>query len=749
MRSIGSRGPLRWASHRVARLASAAIAATALAAATYAGTSSAAGSSSGARTSSGADSGSRAGSSSGTGTGSGVGTSSRPSHEGYTNWYSHNGTHDEANYSPLSDVNAATMSRLGLAWSLDLPGESSLEATPLAIDGTLYFSGSSSDVYAVDAVSGHVLWKYDPRIWEHRPEHLKLLWGINRGVAYSNGTVFVGTHDGRLVALNALNGRVKWSVKTVADDSLQTISGAPWVVKGKVVIGNGGADFNARGYVTAYDEKTGKQLWRFYTVPGDPNKNFEVDAAQYDVMKMAAATWGKDWWKVGGGGGTVWDNMTYDPELNRIYLGVGNGGPWNSRMRSPGGGDNLFLASIVAVDADTGRYLWHYQANPGESWDYKNTANLITADLNIDGRPRKVLMQSPTNGFFYVIDRLTGKLISAQKTGKVTWADHIDLSSGRPVESTNIRYENGPVDIWPSAYGTHNWQGMSYSPQTGLVYIPYMQLGARYTDERGPAPAGNDPPMHFGGLYIQMLVSDSEDNRGALLAWDPVKQQARWKVPHPTLWNGGALSTAGGVVFQGTADGKFLAYDASTGRQLWQFAAAHAIIASPITYTARGKQYISVLSGYGGATTMISELVDQGWKFGAQPRRLLTFALDGTAALPPTAPADRAVHALDDPGLVIDEAQAKAGFAAYGELCSNCHGRLLVSAGSPAPDLRESPIALNWASLRAVVKDGALLPKLMPRFEQVSDERLRSIYMYIRAQARGQSSGNDATHTLP
>jgi quinohemoprotein ethanol dehydrogenase len=657
-----------------------------------------------------------------------------------TNWYSHGGTHDESNYSQLDQLNTQTIGRLGLAWSLDLEGEVSLEATPLAIDGKLYFTGSASDVYAVDAVTGRVLWKFDPQVWKYRPEHLKLIWGINRGVAYSHGRVFVGSQDGRLIALDAATGALLWSVKTVADDSLYTISGAPWAIKGKVLIGNGGADFGARGYVTAYDERSGRKLWRFYTVPGDPAKGFEADASEYAAMKMAAKTWGKQWWKVGGGGGTVWDNMTYDPQLNRIYIGVGNAGPWNPRVRSPGGGDNLFVASIVALDADTGRYIWHYQANPGESWDYKNTTNMITADLMIDGKARKVLMQSPTNGFFYVIDRLTGKLISAEKTGKVTWADHIDLTTGRPVEADNIRYEKGPTEIWPSPLGSHNWQGMSFSPQSGLVYIPYMQLAARITDDSLPWPTTPEPAVHFGGVFIQLFTRDPDDNTGALLAWDPVTQKARWRVPRPALWNGGVLSTAGGLVFQGTADGQFLAHDALTGDQRWQFDAGNGVIASPITYTVAGKQYISLLVGYGGATPLVSDLLDRGWKFGAQPRRLLTFALDGVASLPPTAPRDYAVHALDDPNVVIDATAASAGLTEYQQRCSGCHGRLLASAGAPAPDLRESTLALRWDSFRSVVKEGVLVPKLMPRFDELSDGQLRAIYMYIRAGARASRS---------
>jgi quinohemoprotein ethanol dehydrogenase len=653
-----------------------------------------------------------------------------------TNWYTHGGTHDENNFTALTQINADNVSRLGLAWSLDLPGAVTLEATPLAIDGTLYFSGSYSDVYAVDAATGRLLWRHDPQVWKYRPEHLKLLWGINRGVAYSNGRVFVGTLDGRLQALDAKSGRLLWSVKTVADDSKRTISGAPWVVKGKVLIGHGGADFGARGYVTAYDELTGKQRWRFYTVPGDPAKGYEVDPAERDVMKMAAATWGKDWWKVGGGGGTVWDNMNYDAELNHIYIGVGNAYPYNPRLRSPGGGDNLFLCSIVALDADTGKYIWHYQTNPSESWDFKSTSNMITATVQIDGEPRKVLMQSPSNGFFYVIDRETGKLISAAKTGKVTWADRIDIATGRPVETENIRYENGPVEIWPSPFGTHNWQGMAHDPGRGIVFIPYMQMGARLTDDKTPVVDPVDPAFHMAGVYVQLLIRDPEDGKGALLAWDPVRQVQRWRVQHPSYWNGGPLATAGGLVFQGTAEGPLKAYDSLTGVERWQFDAKLGIIATPISYTVGGKQQISVLVGPGGSIAPVSHLSNRGFKYGAQPRRLLTFALDGKAQLPPTAPPDFVVHAVDDPTLAIDTAQAERGAGIYQDNCAYCHGRLLVSPGSPAPDLRESQLALHWDSFRVTVKEGLLLAKLMPKFSELSDDQVRAVYMYIRAGAR-------------
>lgn len=653
-----------------------------------------------------------------------------------TNWYTPGGNHEENNFSTLDQINKGTVSRLGLVWSLDLPGEVSLEATPLTIDGTLYFTGSASTVYAVDARSGQLRWAYDPETWKFRPESKKLVWAVHRGVAYSNGKVFAGTHDGRLIALDAKSGARIWEIKTVADDSQQNITGSPWIVHGKVLIGNAGADFSARGYVTAYDENTGKLIWRFYTVPGDPAKKFEVAASEYGAMKMAAKTWGPEWWKLGGGGGTVWDNMTFDPELNRLYIGTGNGGPWNPRLRSPGGGDNLFVASIVALDADTGKYLWHYQTTPNDIWDFDATQDLVLANLSVDGRPHKVLMQANKNGFFYVIDRSTGKLLSAGKVGKVTWADHIDLKTGRPVE-TSGRYEQALVKVWPSALGSHSWQNMSFDPQSGLAYIPYLQLGMLISDDRIPWPESKDnPPFQQGGARTRLLVEDSEDAKGALVAWDPVAQQMRWKVQHAAFWNGGVMSTAGGLVFQGTAGGDFYAYDSATGNRVWSFNAGLGIIASPSTYTVDGRQYIALLVGYGGPVAALSHLTNCGWKFGKQPRRLLIFALDGHASLPATPPADFAVHALDDPNLDIDPKRVDAGMPLYQNNCTYCHGRLLISPGTPAPDLRESTIALNWESFRSAVKEGALLSRMMPRFDTFSDEQVRDIYLYIRSGAR-------------
>jgi quinohemoprotein ethanol dehydrogenase len=654
------------------------------------------------------------------------------------NWTSHNGDSNETAFSQLKQVTKSNIGSLGLAWSLNLPGEVSLEATPVAVNGVVYFTGSEAKVYAVDGATGKLLWTYDPQVWKVHPASMRFNFGANRGVAYDNGKIFSAAIDGRLFALDAKTGALIWTAQTVSLASGQSITGAPRVFDGKVIIGQGGADFGTRGYVTAYDEATGKQLWRFYVVPGSPAQN-----AGDPAMEMAAKTWSPDFWKSTGGGGGPWDAITYDAELNRIYIGTANAGPYDPSVRSPGTGDNLFTASIVALDANTGKYIWHYQVVPRDEWDYDCTQQMTLADLIIDGKPRKVLMQAPKDGFFYVLDRETGKLISAEKIGKVTWAYRIDMKTGRPVEEPHDRYDvSGSSLTWPAPVGEHNWQAMSYDPQTGLVYIPTMQLAVSIV-KNAPQPGG----FQVGPVNVLTEKKALGDAQGTLLAWDPVTQKAAWRVPHEYIWNGGALATAGGVVFQGTAEGMFAAYDASTGTQLWSQGAGGGIIASPMSYTAGGKQYVAVLAGYGGTVAAMSSTMNVGWKFG-QPRYLLSYAIGGTATPPPMPVRDTTIHPVDDPSIKLNPADVAMGGGLY-IYCAACHGLNLVSPGAPAPDLRESRIALNRASFDAVVHGGALIQEGMPRFDTLPPAQLEAIYEYIRAGARQAVAAEQAPAATP
>jgi quinohemoprotein ethanol dehydrogenase len=658
-------------------------------------------------------------------------------------WPAHGRDAREQRYAPLKDIKASTVSRLGLAWSLDLPDEhSSLEGTPLEVGGTLYFSGSMGAVYAVDAQTGTQLWKYTPEVHKDRPREARMIFATNRGVAYWQGHIFVALKDGRMVALNARNGRPRWITRFLLEGVLATSTGAPRVFKGKVIIGNSGADLGTRGYVTTLDAATGKLLWRFFLVPGDPSQGPD-HAASDSIMPMAQKTWSGDWWKYGGGG-TAWNAITYDEELNQVYIGTGNGGPWGGKFRSDGTKDNLFLASVVALDADTGHYKWHYQYNPLEVWDWKATADIILADLPIAGKSRKVLMQAPSNGFFYVIDRHTGKVISAEKIGKANWADRIDLATGRPVEHPGIRYENQPFTLYPGFFGAHNWQASSYNPGTGLVYIPYMQVGATYSrSARAEESLLSDRTLIKFRLgveaHAQLDPADPLDGKGSLLAWDPVAQKLRWRVDHPFYWNGGTLSTAGNLVFQGLSTGQFLAYDATSGAKLWSFDAKLGIIAPPISYAVAGKQYVAVLVGYGGDAAGEIAGMSQGWKYGEQPRRLLAFALDGHAVLPNTPPADFSVNALDDATMSLDPKRVARGEFQYTGLglgtCELCHGDGLDAMGL-APDLRESAVAFDRTAFSALLKSGALVNHNMPKFDDLSDEQIEDLYQYIRAGAR-------------
>jgi quinohemoprotein ethanol dehydrogenase len=652
------------------------------------------------------------------------------------NWAAYGRTFSESHYSPLTEINRETVSRLNLAWTLDLDVTNPI-STPLAVDGVLYVAAGYSLVHAVDAKTGKLLWRYDPEVAKVAGKKLRTGWGI-RGLAYWKGRVYVGTHDGRLLALDAKKGTLDWSVQTLDPNDGTFISGPPRVFNDKVIIGFGGADFGpVRGYVTAYDTATGKQLWRWWTVPGDPAKGFETEA-----MEMAAKTWTGEWWKYGGGG-TVWNAMTYDPELNRIYLGTGNGGPWNWKIRSPAGGDNLFLSSVVALDADTAKYVWHYQTTPGDSWDYDSAMDMTLATLDIGGAPRKVILHAPKNGFFYVIDRTNGKLISAEKLGKVTWAEKVDLATGRPVVAPGARYENGPATLWPSFQGVHNLYPQSFSPKTRLVYVPTIEM---------PAPFGGEVdvkdwhPLPSSIQYTGFPTTDGDEPADAgksfLVAWDPVKQRASWQQPTPGPHNGGTLATAGDLVFQGQADGYVMAYDAATGRRLWQFYVGTAALGTPITYQVGKQQQLTILAGplHGAAGATGSSAARFGWDSRLHPRRLLTFVLDGKAKLPPTPPPTFAAP-LDGTDMQVDEALVREGVQQWSR-CRSCHAPGAV-AGGTAPDLRASQIPLNAAGFASTVRTG-IEARGMPRFAELTDHELEALRHYIRYRARLVTRPNGA-----
>ena len=646
------------------------------------------------------------------------------------NWLVHGRTYDEQRYSPLTQINERNIAGLGLTWYYDFPTKRGMEATPIVVDGVMYVSGSWSRVYALDAATGKLLWEYDPKVPPEWGVHL-CCDAVNRGVAVWQGRVYVGTLDGRLLALNAGDGQLIWSVQTTPRDKPYSITGAPRIVKGKVIIGNGGAEFGVRGFVSAYDAQSGEMLWRFYTVPGNPDEPFENPA-----LEMAAKTWqGGEWWKVGGGG-TAWDSLTYDPGSDLLYIGVGNGSPWSRYLRSPGGGDNLFLSSIVAVRPDSGEYVWHYQTSPGDSWDYTATMHMISADLEIEGRVRKVIMQAPKNGFFYVLDRETGELISAQPFVEMNWASHVDLQTGRPVINPEAYYDQTkPFVSVPGPAGGHNWQPMSFSPDTGLVYIPVMDTGYPHmvNSEFQPGPLG----FNTGNDDLVTVMPEDEAQRnaikaslkGRLLAWDPVQQKPRWQVEQADVWNGGVVSTAANLVFEGTGEGFFDAYSADRGKKLWSFFAQTGIMAAPISYAVDGEQYIAVAAGWGGALPliiggMLSNAANQNVS------RLLVFKLGGDKTLPPL----QARHKeLNPPPLEASTETVQHGKVLYHRYCGNCHGNSAISGGVVS-DLRYTQMHPVWDK---VVLEGSMSTRGMVSFSQVlSQQDSAAIQAYVIERAR-------------
>jgi len=644
------------------------------------------------------------------------------------NWLAFGRTYSEQRFSPLDQVNAGNVTGLGVDWYMDLPRARGLVSTPLVVDGVMYFVTSMNRVHAIDATSGESLWMFDPRVAEH--SDMRVGWEHNRGIGIWKDKVYQATWDGRLIAIDRATGEQVWSERIFPAGMPLYNTGAPKIFKGKVLIGSGGTEAGpSRGYVTAYDAETGEQAWRFYVVPGNPADGFENEA-----MKMAADTWTGEWWKFGGGG-NPWHGFTYDAELDVLYIGTGNGAPWNQKIRSPGGGDNLFLDSIVALDPDTGEYQWHYQNTPGETWDYNSNMDIVLADLEIGGRTVKAIMQAPKNGFFYVHDRENGTLISAETYAEINWATHVDMETGRPVERPGARYEDGSERISPTPAGAHSWHAMSYNPQTGLAYIPVVQMSALYTDEGIDHDSWQSAEFEGDTTGVGWSwVEDREHVAGSLQARDPVTNTVAWEVPMYGLSNAGTMTTAGNLVFQGRVDGSFVAYNATTGETLWTFDAGLGISAPPVTYSVDGRQYIALLVGWGGGVAGLGGdiAVKNGWAYGIHPRRLVAFSLEGETTLPPQPPA-AAARPIEMSQFEVNDVLAVAGADEYGR-CVVCHGFDAISPGM-APDLRASAILASAEAFADVVRNGNRQENGMPRFAHLDDEQLLKLRHYLRREA--------------
>jgi quinohemoprotein ethanol dehydrogenase len=651
-------------------------------------------------------------------------------------WMSTGRDYWEQRYSPLDQINTRNVDQLGLVWSFDLDTSRGQEATPIVVDGAMYISTAWSMVKAFDARTGRLLWEFDPEVDRARGVDA-CCDVVNRGVAAWDGKVFFGALDGRLIALDAKTGEQVWSVVTTDQSLPYTITGAPRIIDGKVIIGNGGAEYGVRGYITAYDANTGDQHWRFYTVPGNPADGFEQPE-----LEWAADTWTGEWW-VMGGGGTVWDSMAYDPDSNLLYVGVGNGSPWNQSLRSPDGGDNLFLTAIVALNADDGSYVWHYQTTPGETWDYTATQQMIVADLNIGGEERRVVMQAPKNGFFYVLDALTGRLLSAEKFVPVSWASHIDLETGRPVEIPEARYNETrvPIIVSPGPLGGHNWYPMSYSRNTGLVYLPatenFMGYVAQEEFERSERGWNTGTDMAEGARLVTAAGDAAPERKAYLLAWDPIAQREVWRQPQlvPTA-AAGVLSTAGGLVFQGNAAGEFVAYRDVDGEILWRHITQSHTVAAPVTYSIDDRQYVAVLTGSRALPQVGPGAMGSTTRRSSNNSRVLVYALGGDHQLPTEVALAEELE-LNPPPLVANNEMLAQGEQTYGRFCSVCHGNNAASDGAGVfPDLRYSERLHDLDAWNSVVLEGELASGGMVAFDgQLEESDSAAVLQYVISRA--------------
>jgi quinohemoprotein ethanol dehydrogenase len=647
-------------------------------------------------------------------------------------WMSTGRGWDEQRFSPLDQINAGNVNQLGLAWYSDLDTLRGIHASPLVIDGILYNTSVFNVVTAYNGATGEKLWTYDPQV-DPQWARLACCGPSSRGVSAWNGKLYLGALDGRLIAIDARTGKEVWTTKTFENDDEYSITGATRVFDGKVVIGNAGADYGVRGFVSAYDAETGKKLWKFYLVPGNPADGPDGEASD-EAMKMALPTWTGKWWEYGGGG-TAWDSIVYDPDLNLVYIGTGNGSPHVDTIRSPDGGDNLFLCSIVAVDATTGEYKWHYQMVPAESWDFTCTQPMMLADLEIAGRQREVIMQAPKNGFFYVLDRRTGELISAETYVPNTWAQKIDLKTGRPIELPTARLTYEPQLMTPTALASHSWHPMAFNPNTGLVYFPahehWMVMSKIREETFKYVPWRNNSGFDYVSQPEKrrelQAIADSRE-KGFLLAWDPVRQKEAFRINHLAPGSGGVLSTQGNLLFQGTPNKEFVAYRADNGQKLWSMPTQNVPIAGPVTYMIDGVQYVAVNVGWGGQPSSILAKIPN-WSSDMATARLMVFKLGGTAQLPPRA----AVAALPPPPrLTGSEAQVAEGRRLFSDTCATCHGR---DARGGLKDLRWMSADTHKEFLDIVLR-GTRTDKGMASFADIlTQAQAEAIHHYLIARA--------------
>jgi quinohemoprotein ethanol dehydrogenase len=630
-------------------------------------------------------------------------------------WSSYGNNYSEQRYSPLDQITPDNIDELELAWFGDLAERGgSYETTPLVVDGQIYVSSPWSKVYAFDAQSGDQLWKYDPKVpgeWA-----VNLCCGIvNRGVAAWDGMIIWGTLDGRLVAVDAVTGELAWEVQATDREKQLSITGAPRIANGRIFIGEAGSEFHMRGYMAAYDASNGEELWRWWAVPGNPELGFEQPE-----LEWAAETWNGDWWETGGGG-TPWDAITYDPETDMVIIGTGNGAPWPAEIRSPGGGDNLFTASIVALDASTGEYRWHYQTTPEDSWDFDNTQQLVTADLMINGVERHVVMQAPKNGVFYVIEVATGEVLSADLyVPTANWMLGFD-ENFRPIINPEANYgafgDRG-FHVVPSAGGAHSWHPMAFNPDTGYMYIPTNYGSFPLVAEAG-AKMGNQLLSINVGKRPQDPAPELEGAGSYLLAWDPVAKEAVWQQRQGGS-RSGVLTTAGNLVFQGTSDSTFSAFRADTGDRVWTTDTQSGIVGGAASYEIDGEQYIAVVAGQSrrGAGYWAPNYA-----------RLLVYKIGGTATLPEmisyTPPELNPPENFGSPELLAQ------GESHYNEHCASCHGNN-GRVSSLFPDLKVAAALNNAALFNAIVIDGALQNNGMVSFaDYLTAEDANAVRAYV------------------